>query len=110
MYIFDYISSHDPDEFEGKLKKEDVHKLFAFGSSLHSDNPNDIDLLIELNEGDPLKRGESLLELWDYFESFFGKRVDLLTPNSLKNPYLIDEIDKTKKLIYINEKQPSLLV
>lgn len=108
MYILDYIATHHPKAFEATLEKENVGKLFAFGSSLYSNHPNDIDLLIELDEEDPLKRGESLINLWDYFEAYFDKRVDMLTPNSLKNPTLIEEIEKTKYLIYAKEKQKVL--
>ncbi|MEQ9467733.1 MAG: nucleotidyltransferase domain-containing protein [Ekhidna sp.] len=104
-YITDYISSHDPRTFYAKLKKEKVGALYAFGSGLRSETPNDIDLLIEVENEDPLERGESLLNLWDYFESYFKKKVDLLTPNSLKNPYIKEEIEKTKKLIYAKEQQ-----
>jgi len=104
MYISNYISSHDPYLFGETLKKEKVVNLFAFGSSLYSDQPNDIDLLIEVAEEDPIKKGESLFFLWDFFEDFFGKKVDLLTPNSLKNPYLKEEIEETKKLLYVKEK------
>ena len=104
-YVTDYILSHKPATFYSKLKKEKVSALYAFGSSLHSENPNDIDLLIEVENEDPMERGESLLNLWDFFESYFKKKVDLLTPNSLRNPYIKEEIEKTKKLIYAKEQQ-----
>jgi len=110
MYVSNYISTHKPDEFAAFLKRENVGRLFVFGSSLFSKNPNDIDLLIESGHTDPLEKGESLLTLWDYFEEYFQKKVDLLTPRSLNNPFLKEEVEKTKKLIYANEKQPSLLV
>jgi predicted nucleotidyltransferase len=40
-----------------------------------------------------LKNIESRKEL-------FNRKVDLLTENSLRNPYLIREIEQTRKLIY----------
>jgi len=47
-----------------------------------------------------LKEGEKLLSLWDTFELFFHRKVDLLTDSSIRNPYLRKNIDSTKVLIY----------
>lgn len=57
-----------------------VKSLYAFGTatSNHFDHhKSDIDLI-----------------------AFFDRKVDLLTESSLKNPYLIDSINKSKVLIY----------
>ena len=105
MYVLNYISKNDPDTFEKVLKEENVARLFAFGSGTFSESPNDIDLLIEMDDIDPIKRAESLCTLWDFFEGYFRKKVDLLTQESLKNPTLIDEIERTKFLIYAKEQQ-----
>jgi len=61
---------------------------------------SDIDLLVEIDDQDPLERGEKLLSLWDNFEQFFQRKVDLLTDNSIRNPYLRKSVDSTKILIY----------
>ncbi|GAB4234954.1 MAG: hypothetical protein Tsb0034_08890 [Ekhidna sp.] len=105
MFVTDYILNHDPGYFKERLAKESVSKLFAFGSSLHSNNPKDIDLLIEIEGNDPLIKGESLINLWDFFEKYFKRKVDLLTPSCLKNPYLRDEIESSKQLIYAKGQQ-----
>jgi len=49
---------------------------------------------------DPILRGELLIDIWDKFETFFQRKVDLLTFNSIKNPILRKNIDSTKILIY----------
>lgn len=90
-------------EFISLCKKHDVKTLYAFGSSTNerfNENTSDIDLLIELNCDDPLKRGEYLLSLWDLFEIFFQKKVDLLTISQIRNPILKRNIENTKVLIY----------
>ena len=104
-----------------KLKLSDfknicvIHKvkyLYAFGSSV-TDNFNpvesDIDLVVEIDDLDPLGRGEKLISLWDKFEVFFQRRVDLLTESSIKNPFLKSSIDSTKVLIYDGEGQKVLI-
>jgi len=85
-----------------------VKYLYAFGSSTTDRfNPSlsDIDLLVEIEDPDPIERGEKLIDLWDKFEKFFSRRVDLLTESSIRNPILRKSIDKTKILIYDGKGQ-----
>lgn len=92
-----------PEEFTSLCKSHDVKFLYAFGSSIHEnfkEDSSDIDLLIELDTEDPIQRGQNLIDLWDKFENFFQRKVDLLTSTSIKNPILKKNIDSTKILVY----------
>lgn len=80
-----------------------VNKLYFFGSVLSSgfdDATSDIDVLVEVTDLPPVERGELLIALWDNLELLFNKKVDLLTENSLRNPFFKKEVEQTKKLIY----------
>lgn len=46
-----------------------------------------------------------LYAIWDQFEEFFGRKVDLLTRASIKNPILKNNIDTNKILIYDGKEQ-----
>lgn len=95
-------------EFLSLCKSHDVKVLYAFGSSINDkfkEESSDIDLLVEINTIDPIKRGENLLDLWDKFEKFFQRKVDLLTNSSIRNPILRKSIDSSKILIYDGEEQ-----
>lgn len=102
MLVKEEISKQSA-RFKTLCQNHKVKYLYAFGSSttdkFDADN-SDIDLLVEIDSPDPLERGENLLSLWDMFEDFFQRRVDLLTEASIKNPYLRKNIDATKVLIY----------
>jgi len=77
--------------------------LFAFGSSVTDkfyDESSDIDLLVEVDEPDPVERGEKLMSFWDNKKLFFGRKVDLLTDSSIPNPILCKSIDRTKVLLF----------
>lgn len=91
-------------------KAHKVKELYVFGSvaSGNFTNLSDVDFLVELYESDPLKRGELLLSLWDGLEQYCERKVDLLTNNSLRNPYLKASIDNTKKLLYDGSKEEVL--
>jgi hypothetical protein len=94
-------------EFLLLCKSHDVKALYAFGSSTNDkfkEDSSDIDLLVEIETIDPIKRGENLLELWDKFEKFFQRKVDLLTNSSIRNPILRKSIDSSKILIYNGEE------
>ncbi len=102
MIIKDEILKRSKD-FKALCHKHNVRYLYAFGSSTtdkFDSEKSDIDLLVEIDNSDPLERGEKLISLWDTFESFFNRKVDLLTDSSIKNPYLRKSIDATKILIY----------
>lgn len=90
-------------EFKDTCKQHRVKKLYAFGSSITNSfdlNTSDIDLVVDLSIKDPIEYGEALISLWDSLEVIFGRRVDLLTEDSINNPYLRKSIEATKKLIY----------
>ncbi|MDR0789449.1 MAG: nucleotidyltransferase domain-containing protein [Bacteroidales bacterium] len=89
-----------------------VKKLYLFGSALtprFNEQSSDIDVLIETDDLQPEQKGELLLTLWEDLERIFGRKVDLLTENSLTNPYLLKEIERTKKLIYDGQSKQILI-
>ncbi len=90
-------------DFRDLCVDHQVKSLYAFGSSVtdkFDPTHSDIDLLVEIENPDPIERGEKLMDLWDKFESFFNKKIDLLTYSSIRNPILRKSIDNTKILIY----------
>jgi predicted nucleotidyltransferase len=111
MGIKNYIGSR-LGEFKDLCVNHHVKSLYAFGSGITNNfDPtlSDIDLLVEMEDTDPIERGEKLLNLWDKLEDFFNKKVDLLTDSSIRNPILRKSIDRTKILIYDGEGQEVLI-
>ena len=95
--------SNKRNDFILLCREHKVKYLYAFGSSVSEKfdpKRSDIDLLVEIDSEDPVDRGEKLLALWDLFEHFFNRKIDLLTENSIRNPFLRKSIDSTKVLIY----------
>lgn len=102
MFVKDEILKRLTD-FRSLCQIHEVKYLYAFGSSVtdkFDPTNSDIDLLVEIDDADPIERGEKLISLWDSFEQFFHRKVDLLTDSSIRNPYLRKNIDSTKILIY----------
>lgn len=99
-----------PNEIENKIdtlvvlcNKYKVNRIFVFGSIVKGNfNPqtSDIDLIVELEDLPPSEKGEILMKLWSELEDLFARKVDLLTTLNIKNPYLKNEIEASKFLIY----------
>ena len=69
-----------------------IEGVYLFGSYARGEqtSESDIDLLVELRE--PIGMFK-FLDLEEYLETIFNKKIDLGTPNSLK-PYVKDSILK----------------
>lgn len=108
MVLQDEITARLSD-FKTLCKFHKVKRLYAFGSAVTGKfNPqtSDIDLIAEIDEDDPVVRGDTILSLWDSLEAFFHRKIDLITSMPVRNPFLRKNIEATKILIYdgIREK------
>ncbi|MEA3444059.1 MAG: nucleotidyltransferase domain-containing protein [Bacteroidota bacterium] len=80
-----------------------IEKAYVFGSVLTNDfkESSDIDFLVKFEIGiDPLEKGKLWWNLHDKLRDVLNREIDIVTERSLKNPYFIKELNKTKKLIY----------
>jgi len=80
-----------------------VRNLYAFGSVCNSNfnDSSDIDFLVVFDKNISIEKyTDNYFELHYKLEQLFKRKIDLMTDNSLANPYLINAIDQTKQLIY----------
>jgi predicted nucleotidyltransferase len=89
-------------EFIELCKSHQVRELYAFGSVVNGNftDKSDIDLLVEIDEPNPIRKGKLILSLYNKFGNLFNKKIDLLTINSIKNPIFEEYIGTTKELVY----------
>ncbi len=75
-----------------------VKTLCAFGSVCTTafNDYSDVDLLITFNPMEYGDYADTYFALAEEFENLFNRPVDLVTENSLSNPYFIQSINKTK--------------
>lgn len=78
-----------------------VKRLDLFGSLARGDNSSasDVDLLVEFEDPD-LQLSKRFFGLLHYLEDALGREIDLLTINSLKNPYFRQRVFKERVKIY----------
>jgi len=79
-----------------------VESLYVFGSastnSLNADS--DIDLLVKFKNFDIAKYFQNYMDFKSKLKSLFKREIDLLEEQTLKNPILIQSINKTKEQVY----------
>ncbi|WP_417428702.1 nucleotidyltransferase family protein [Halpernia sp.] len=83
-------------------KTHEVENLYLFGSSLSENfhKESDIDFLVKFNTQDLFNYFNNYLSLKEKLAKLFNRKIDLVEVQSLKNPILINSINKTKQLIY----------
>ena len=80
-----------------------VKKLYAFGSVVSNQfkPESDIDFLISFDENISAEQyTENYFSLHYKLKELFNRKIDLITEKSLKNPYFIESVNKSKELIY----------
>ena len=89
-------------QLEQLCKIHQIKQLFAFGSVCTSTftETSDIDLLVAFLPMEAADYADNYFVLADKLEALFNRPVDLVTDKSLKNPYFITVLNKTKTLLY----------
>ena len=79
-----------------------VEKMYLFGSALNSNfnDKSDVDLLVKFKPIELSQYFDNYMNFKEKLESLFGREVDLLEEQTLRNPILIKSINKSKELIY----------
>ena len=98
------------DKIIALCKKYKVAKLWVFGSILtpRFNDESDVDLSVNFDVETIQSEGldwadiffDFIEEFIEKLESLFGRRVDLVCDDAVKNPYFRKELDRTKQLIY----------
>jgi len=97
MLLENYIS-----QINKLCENHKVKQLYAFGSVLgtkFSDN-SDIDLIVDFQSLDPIDYAENYFALKFSLQDLLERPIDLLEQRAIRNKYLLQSINESKKLIY----------
>jgi predicted nucleotidyltransferase len=97
------LINHHRGELEELCRRYRVKTLELFGSAADGTwdpGTSDLDFLVDFL---PLGPGE----LFDFFfglkhdlQTVFRRKVDLLTPRSIRNPHLLSSVNRSRKVLY----------
>ena len=80
-----------------------VKHLELFGSAA-TDNfdqdTSDLDFLVDFRRTDELSLADQYFGLLADLVKLFGRKVDLVMTRALRNPYLIKEVNQTRRTLY----------
>lgn len=84
-------------------RKYKVKTLSVFGSILTDsfNDESDVDFSATFYpEEDPLIAGDNFINLYIDLEELMGRKIDLVSEDSIRNKYFREELEETKQLIY----------
>jgi predicted nucleotidyltransferase len=79
-----------------------VRTLYSFGSvnTTRFSQDSDVDLMVDFVTNDPFEYTDNYFDLKFELEKILKRPIDLLESKAIKNPFLRENIDKSKILIY----------
>lgn len=80
-----------------------ARRLAVFGSAVKgtfSSDRSDLDFLVTLDAVPPAEYADNYFGLANGLEELFRRRVDLVTEESIRNPYFRQEVEETQELVY----------
>ncbi len=90
------------DRIRALCNEHKVTRLFVFGSVLTEKfkKTSDIDFLVDFDGVDLYDYADNYFDLKKSLEALLKREVDLIEDKAVKNPYLRQNIDSSKQLIY----------
>ena len=98
------VVSSKKEELAELCRQFGVARLEVFGSAstdTFDSGSSDVDLLVEFLPDQDL--GPWMAHFFDFrtaLEQCLGCKVDLVMPQAMKNPYFIQEVNRTRRLVY----------
>lgn len=96
-------------ELGALCRRYGVARLYVFGSGAgdrFDPERSDLDFLVRMGGREPSGTyADRVLEFADALERLFQRRVDLVTEESIRNPYFRREVESTRQLLYEEPNQ-----
>ena len=100
--MVDVIEQHRR-ELEELCRRQKVSRLELFGSAATSNfDPatSDLDFLVEFEPLSPSQRADAYFGLLHGLEDLFGRRIDLVTTQAIRNPWFLRAVNQQRTLLY----------
>jgi predicted nucleotidyltransferase len=92
------------DALAALCRRYGVARLEVFGSAARGvdfdPKKSDFDFLVEFEQRTDLSPLEQFFGLAEALEELLGRRVDLVEPSAIQNPYLRASINRSRQVVY----------
>lgn len=100
--MIDLIQQHS-EGIAAICRRHRVRRLDLFGSAATGAfNPDhsDVDFLVEFDPADTANLFHRYFSLGEDLERLLGYRIDIVTAEALRNPYLIRSVNRSRQAVY----------
>jgi predicted nucleotidyltransferase len=97
------IIDDNRDELFALCRKHRVRKLELFGSATTGEfdpDRSDLDFLVEFDRPEGTNAFHQYFDFLFEVEKLLGRKVDLVEPSCMKNPYFIASVNETRRPLY----------
>lgn len=91
------------DQLETLCRRHHVRRLEVFGSAADGTfdaDKSDLDFLVEYEAISPAEHYEAYFGLWEDLQDLFQRKIDLVEPHTMRNPYFIREVNAAREIVY----------
>ena len=88
---------------EQLCRRFQVRRLELFGSAAGGQfdfETSDLDFLVEFGDTEPERYADKYFGLLEGLRDLFDRNVDLVIVSAVKNPYLLESIERSRTLLY----------
>jgi uncharacterized protein len=88
---------------EAICRRHHVRRLELFGSAARGAEirpESDLDFLVEFQPSPPGGYADAFFGLQESLEELFGRRIELVVPSAIRNPYFKEAVEETRTLVY----------
>lgn len=93
-------------EIEEACRQFAVRRLEVFGSAAGTDfdeRSSDVDFLVEFDVQADANLFDRYFGLAEELTRILGRKVDLVTAGALRNPYFIEAVNRSRRLLYASQ-------
>lgn len=84
-------------------EKYNVRRLEIFGSAATGEfeaGKSDLDFLVEFDRTEEMNLADQYFGLLEDLQDLFNGDIDLVMTRAMKNPYFIESVNQTRRLVY----------
>jgi hypothetical protein len=97
------LLERNTETIEALCRRYGVATLEVFGSAAGEDfdpERSDLDFLVTFHPCEQMGPADQYFGLLFALQETFGRQVDLVCANAMKNPYFIEEVNSTRRSLY----------
>lgn len=90
-------------QLEELCRRFHVKRLDLFGSAAAGafrSETSDLDFLVEFEPADEMNTADQYFGLLEGLKALFKREIDLVSVRAMRNPYFIQEVNRTRALLY----------